>query len=269
MMNKKPTRKYAAGGMTAQKDMFNAALQMGKPKPASATRSAQADKVNAANMAAMQKANPASKPSAATQKAVAAPVQKAVATASSNKPSDAEVAKIKAALGGAKPRSAPATAAKTSGGPSAAELAKMKASNYTKPKARPAPATQKPTPMGASPVKPDLTLKQKAQNLKGARQQFREDRKSGALKENVQAQKKDMRAALKSDAVPKEDRKSLREQIKNTNVKSVAQGVRSNFQENRKAIQAERAANKARRQTAKAMGSVAGSLIKKTTKGKK
>jgi hypothetical protein len=122
-------------------------------------------------------------------------------------------------------------------------------------------------PMGASGPAPTApTTKQKAQELKAARQGFGEYRKSGALKENVQAQKKDMRAALKSGVVPKEARKSVREQIKNTNVKSVAQGVRSMFQEDRKAIQAERATNKARRQTAKAMGSVANSAMKGMTK---
>jgi hypothetical protein len=142
MMKKKPTRKYAAGGM------------------------------------------------APTQ------VQKAVAAASSNKPSAAE----------------------------ATALAKMKAV---------------------------LTTKEKAQYLKGSRRQFREDSKSGAFKENVQAQKKDMRAALKSGAVPKEARKSLRDEIKNTNVKSVAQGVRSKFAEARENIKAERANNKAIRKSLK------------------
>jgi hypothetical protein len=128
----------------------------------------------------------------------------------------------------------------------------MKASNYTKPKAGPAPATQKPAPIGASGPAPYApTTKEKAQYLKAARRQFREDRKSGALKENVQAQKKNMRAALKSGVVPKEARKSVREQLKNTNVKSVAQGVRSRFQEARKAIQAERANNKAIRKSLK------------------
>jgi hypothetical protein len=188
MMKKKPTRKYAVGGMTPT----------------------QTDKVNAANMAAMQKFNAAAKSSASVERAVVAPEGKTVAAASSNKPSDAEIAKIKAALGGAKPPVGP------------------------------------PRPVPAVP-----TTKEKAQYLKAARQGFREYRKSGALKENVQAQKKNMRVALKSGAVPKEDRKAVREQIKGTNVKSVAQGVRSRFQENRKAIQAERANNKAIRKSLK------------------
>jgi hypothetical protein len=165
MMKKKPTRKYAVGGMTPT----------------------QTDKVNAANMAAMQKFNAASKPSAPTQ----------------------------AALSGAKPNVRPATA-----------------------------VPQKPTPVV-------LTTKEKAQYLKGSRRQFREDRKSGALKENVQAQKKEMRTALKSGVVPKEARKSLRDEIKNTNVKSVAQGVRSRFASARENIKTERANNKAIRKSLK------------------
>jgi hypothetical protein len=72
-----------------------------------------------------------------------------------------------------------------------------------------------------------LQLRKRHSILKQHVKQFREDRKSGALKENVQAQKKNMRVALKSGVVPKEARKSLRDEIKNTNVKSVAQGVRS------------------------------------------
>jgi hypothetical protein len=173
MMKKKPTRKYAVGGMTPT----------------------QTDKVNAANMAAMQKFNAASKPSAPTQ----------------------------AALSGATPNVRPATA-----------------------------VPQKPTPVGPPrPVPAVPTTKEKAQYLKAARGHFREDRKSGALKENVQAQKKNMRVALKSGVVPKEARKSVRDEIKNTNVKSVVQGVRSRFQENRKAIQAERANNKAIRKSLK------------------
>jgi hypothetical protein len=173
MMKKKPTRKYAVGGMTPT----------------------QTDKVNAANMAAMQKFNAASKPSAPTQ----------------------------AALSGAKPNVRPATA-----------------------------VPQKPTPVGPPrPVPAVFTTKEKAQYLKGSRRQFREDRKSGALKENVQAQKKEMRVALKSGVVPKEARKSLRDEIKNTNVKSVAQGVRSRFASARENIKTERANNKAIRKSLK------------------
>jgi hypothetical protein len=173
MMKKKPTRKYAVGGMTPT----------------------QTDKVNAANMAAMQKANAAANSSAPKMPAVAA----------------------------ATPNVRPATA-----------------------------VPQKPTPVGPPrPVPAVPTTKEKAQYLKAARGQFREDRKSGALKENVQAQKKNMRVALKSGVVPKEARKSVRDEIKNTNVKSVVQGVRSRFQKNRKAIQAERANNKAIRKSLK------------------
>ena len=122
-------------------------------------------------------------------------------------------------------------------------------------------------PMGAyDPAPTAPTTKQKAQGLKAERQAFREDRKSGALKANIQSMKKDTRAALKSGAVPKEDRKAVREQLKNTNVKSVVQNQRAGFQSARKEIQAERATNKARRQTAKAMGSVANSAMKGMTK---
>jgi hypothetical protein len=189
MMKKKPTRKYAVGGMTPT----------------------QTDKVNAANMAAMQKANAAAKFNAASMAAMQV-----------------------------------ANAAKSS-------APKMPAVAAATPNVRPATAVpQKPTPVGPPrPVPAVPTTKEKAQYLKAARGQFREDRKSGALKENVQAQKKNMRVALKSGAVPKEDRKAVREQIKGTNVKSVAQGVRSRFQENRKAIQAERANNKAIRKSLK------------------
>jgi hypothetical protein len=151
MMKKKPTRKYAAGGMAP----------------------AQADKVNAANMAAMQKFNAAAKSSA--------PVQKAVAAASSNKPSDAEIAKIKAALGGAKPNVRPATA-----------------------------VPQKPAPIGASGPAPYApTTKEKAQYLKGARRQFREDRKSGAQGERSMFQER--RKAIQAErASNKAIRKSLK-----------------------------------------------------------
>jgi hypothetical protein len=175
MMKKKPTRKYAVGGMTPT----------------------QTDKVNAANMAAMQKFNAASKPSAPTQAALS--------------------------VAAATPNVRPATA-----------------------------VPQKPTPVGPPrPVPAVPTTKEKAQYLKAARRQFREDRKSGALKENVQAQKKNMRAALKSGVVPKEARKSLRDEIKNTNVKSVAQGVRSRFASARENIKTERANNKAIRKSLK------------------
>jgi hypothetical protein len=199
MMKKKPTRKYAVGGMTPT----------------------QTDKVNAANMAAMQKANAAAKSSAPTQ------------AAKVNAASMAAMQKANAAANSSAPKM-PAVAAAT-------------------PNVRPATAVpQKPTPVGPPrPVPAVPTTKEKAQYLKAARGQFREDRKSGALKENVQAQKKNMRVALKSGVVPKEARKSVRDEIKNTNVKSVVQGVRSRFQENRKAIQAERANNKAIRKSLK------------------
>jgi hypothetical protein len=199
MMKKKPTRKYAVGGMTPT----------------------QTDKVNAANMAAMQKANAAAKSSAPTQ------------AAKVNAASMAAMQKANAAANSSAPKM-PAVAAAT-------------------PNVRPATAVpQKPTPVGPPrPVPAVPTTKEKAQYLKAARGHFREDRKSGALKENVQAQKKNMRVALKSGVVPKEARKSVRDEIKNTNVKSVVQGVRSRFQENRKAIQAERANNKAIRKSLK------------------
>jgi hypothetical protein len=60
-----------------------------------------------------------------------------------------------------------------------------------------------------------------------------------------------MRAALKSGVVPKEARKSLRDEIKNTNVKSVAQGVRSRLASARENIKTERANNKAIRKSLK------------------
>jgi hypothetical protein len=189
MMKKKPTRKYAVGGMTPT----------------------QTDKVNAANMAAMQKANAAAKFNAASMAAMQV-----------------------------------ANAAKSS-------APKMPAVAAATPNVRPATAVpQKPTPVGPPrPVPAVPTTKEKAQYLKAARQGFREYRKSGALKENVQAQKKNMRVALKSGAVPKEARKSLRDEIKNTNVKSVAQGVRSRLASARENIKTERANNKAIRKSLK------------------